>query len=267
MSKTRSPTAKLSDTQLVILAAAAQRADHSLLPFPESLTIKGTALNKVVDTLCKRKLAEERRTINGAAEWRRDEDGRPLGLFTTNAGLLALGVEDTETKAPSQAAASMPRQRKTAAARPRGKARTASPASAKRRAAPSQSKQDLVIQMLRRQSGVSIDDIIVQTGPQPHSVRGFFAGRCARAQASPLSPTSARTACVAVTSRPRILGVSHDTVVPPRPRPADAGAPRPNRARGGCDSWVVASDCPPDDWNSPGNGCTAAIHQGSVATC
>ena len=123
MSKTQSPTTKLSDTQLVILSAAAQRTDHSLLPFPESLTIKGAALNKVVDTLCKRKLAQERRTINGAPEWRRDEDGRPLGLFTTNAGLLALGVEDTETKALSQAAASMPRQRKTAAARPREKAR------------------------------------------------------------------------------------------------------------------------------------------------
>ena len=176
MSKTQSPIAKLSDAQLVILSAAAQRSDNSLLPVPQSLTVKGAALNKVVDTLCERKLAEERRTISGAAEWRRDKDGRPLGLFTTNAGLLALGVEDTETKAPSQAAASMPRQRKTAAAPPRGKARTASPASTKRRAAPSQSKQDVVIQMLRRQSGVSVDDIIAKTGWQPHSVRGFFSG-------------------------------------------------------------------------------------------
>jgi len=70
----------------------------------------------------------------------------------------------------------MPRQRKTAAARPRGKARKASPASNKRRAAPSQSKQNLVIQMLRQQSGVTIDDIIAKTGWQPHSVRGFFSG-------------------------------------------------------------------------------------------
>ena len=28
--------------------------------------------------------------------------------------------------------------------------------------------------MLRRQSGVSIEDIIVKTNWQPHSVRGFF---------------------------------------------------------------------------------------------
>jgi hypothetical protein len=57
MSKTE-PTARLSDAQLVILSTAAQRADGSLLPFPQSLTIKGAALNKVVETLCKRKLAE-----------------------------------------------------------------------------------------------------------------------------------------------------------------------------------------------------------------
>ena len=50
------------------------------------------------------------------------------------------------------------------------------PPSSKRRAAPSQSKQDLVIQMLRRQSGVTIEDIIAKTGWQPHSVRGFFSG-------------------------------------------------------------------------------------------
>ena len=50
------------------------------------------------------------------------------------------------------------------------------PPSPRGRAAPSQSKQDLVIQMLRRQSGVTIEDIIAKTGWQPHSVRGFFSG-------------------------------------------------------------------------------------------
>jgi hypothetical protein len=116
MSKAQSPTAKLSDAQLVILSAAAQRTDGSLLPFPRNLTVKGAALNKIVDTLCKRKLAEERRAIKGTPEWRRDEDNQPLGLFITNGGLLALGVDDAEKERPSQAAASMSRQRKTEAA-------------------------------------------------------------------------------------------------------------------------------------------------------
>jgi hypothetical protein len=178
MSKTPSPTAELGDSHLVILTAAAQRADGSLLPFPRSLSVKGAALGKVVDTLRKRKLIEGRKVINCAPEWRRDEERRPLGLFITNAGLLALGVDDTEKTKPAQVAASMPRQRKrkTGAANPRRKDKTAAPASPMRRAAASQSKQDLVIQMLRRRSGVTIEEIIAKTGWQPHSVRGFFSG-------------------------------------------------------------------------------------------
>jgi hypothetical protein len=172
MPKTQPTTAKLSDTQLVILSTAAQRDDGSLLPFPETLTAKGAALTKVIDTLCKRQLVDEKQAVDGAPEWRRDEERGALGLFVTKRGLLALGIEAK----PSQVAASMSRQRKTAAAKPRTKARQSPAAKAKGRAAPSQSKQDLVIKMLRRQSGVTIEDIIAKTGWQPHSVRGFFSG-------------------------------------------------------------------------------------------
>ncbi len=177
MSKTEHTTVKLSDAQLVILSAAAQRADGSLLPLPESLAAKGAALNRVmIETLCKRKLAEERQTINGAPEWRRDQDHPPLGLFITKSGLLALGIDVAGKEKPSQAAASKPRQRKTAVAKSRGKDRRASSAGSKRPQTSSQSKQDVVIQMLRRKSGVTIKDIIGKTGWQPHSVHGFFSG-------------------------------------------------------------------------------------------
>ena len=176
MPKAQTLKPKLTDKQLVILSAAAQRVDHALLPFPQSLTVTGAALNKVVAALCERKLAEERRIVEGAPEWRRDADNRPLGLFITTSGLLALGVEDADKDRPLLAATSMPRKRKTTAARPHRKSQKASSATPKRRAAPAQTKQDLVIQMLRRQSGVSIDDIIAKTGWQPHSVRGFFSG-------------------------------------------------------------------------------------------
>jgi hypothetical protein len=40
---------RLSDTQLVILSAAAQRADLSVLPLPDSLTLKGGAFNSCRD--------------------------------------------------------------------------------------------------------------------------------------------------------------------------------------------------------------------------
>lgn len=37
-------------------------------------------------------------------------------------------------------------------------------------------KQTIVLALLRRANGASIDEIIDATGWQPHSVRGFFAG-------------------------------------------------------------------------------------------
>jgi hypothetical protein len=176
MSKTSSSTTKLSDSQLVMLSAAAPRSDGSLLPFPQGLRVKGAALGKVVETLCKRKFVEERKVGNSVPEWRRDDEGRPLGLFITKNGLLALGVDAAEKPRSSNAAASMLRQRRTGAAQPHGKNAKAPSARSIRRAATSQSKQDLVIQMLRRQFGVTIEEIIAKTDWQPHSVRGFFSG-------------------------------------------------------------------------------------------
>lgn len=177
MSKMPTSKTKLSDAQLAILSAAAQRSDGSLLPLPESVAPKGRALNRVmVEILCKRKLAEERPAIKGAPEWRRSEDGEPLGLFITKDGMIALGTEDAGPERASQAAASVPRELKTRAATTRRKAGRAAPERPKRRQTPSQSKQEVVIQMLRRQSGVRIEDIIAKTGWQAHSVRGFFSG-------------------------------------------------------------------------------------------
>ncbi|BAQ16623.1 DUF3489 domain-containing protein [Methyloceanibacter caenitepidi] len=176
MAKMNSPKAKLSDTQLVILNAAAQRPDGSLLPLPESLAAKGAAQNRVmIDILCKRKLAEEKQIDNGAPEWRRDKDGRPLGLFITKSGLLAIGIGETKETKSSQATASLPRRLKTAAG-PRSKPRKTLSAKPKKRAAPSQGTQGTVIKMLRRKSGATIGDIVAETGWQPHSVRGFFSG-------------------------------------------------------------------------------------------
>jgi hypothetical protein len=76
------PMARLSDTQLVILSAAAQRDDLSVLPLPDSLTLKGGALNKVMDSLRNRGLI---RIIGG--------DGGPERVVITSEGVAAIGVE------------------------------------------------------------------------------------------------------------------------------------------------------------------------------
>jgi hypothetical protein len=78
---------KLSDTQLVILGAAVQRADLAVLPLPESLTLKGGALNKVMDSLRNRGLI---RVLGG--------DGGPERVVITSEGMAAIGVEADETR-------------------------------------------------------------------------------------------------------------------------------------------------------------------------
>jgi hypothetical protein len=45
------PMIKLSDTQAVILSAASQRDDGAVLPLPDTLKIKGGAVNKVLGSL------------------------------------------------------------------------------------------------------------------------------------------------------------------------------------------------------------------------
>ena len=110
--------------------------------------------------------------LNGAAT----RSVHPLGLFITTSGLLALGVDDTEKE---NAVSGGGKHAPPAQDGSRKAARESSDGVSRQlqgRAAPSQSKQDLVIRMLRRQSGVTIEDIIAKTGWQPHSVRGFFSG-------------------------------------------------------------------------------------------
>lgn len=87
-----------------------------------------------------------------------------------------------KTKSPSTKDFSRPasstaqkRKRKTGTSG-RSEARGKPPAKSKRKSAPAQTKQDLVLAMLRTRSGATIDDIVAEAGWQPHSVRGFFSG-------------------------------------------------------------------------------------------
>ena len=166
---------KLSDTQLVILSAAAQREDHNILPLPGSL--RGGAAAKVVGALLSRGLIAETATDNRTKAdaslnriWRNDEDGRAILLHITDAGLAAIGVEpeggDTAPKGADEvpsAEASQDTPTEPAAA---PKARTPREGT----------KQATLIAMLRAPDGATIEEIMAATDWQSHTVRGAMAG-------------------------------------------------------------------------------------------
>ena len=67
---------KLSDTQAVLLATAAARSDLSVLPPPETLTLKGAALERTLSALIRRGLIAEAAVERRArkSKWVVEED-------------------------------------------------------------------------------------------------------------------------------------------------------------------------------------------------
>ena len=97
-------------------------------------------------------------------------------LENAKVGEAQPGPKDRQTERRSASATAKSRQPKRSSKPPHRKSRDASGSKKPPREAQAGTKQDLVIQMLGRQSGVSIEDIVARTDWQPHSVRGFFSG-------------------------------------------------------------------------------------------
>lgn len=155
---------KLTDTQLVILSAAAQREDLAVLPLPKSLKVNKGAATSVLKSLIKRCLIEEQAAKVGAEVWREDQIGARHALAVTTAGLEAIGVET-----PNAASASK------AKTKPRASGGKTDGSSADLCVRPG-TKQALLIELLKRGNGATIDEAVEATGWQPHSVRGAISG-------------------------------------------------------------------------------------------
>lgn len=88
--------AKLTDTQSILLAHAAQQEGGSIYPLPASLTEDGNSSDRAVQAigpLLGRGLAVERET-NAAASICRAEGDLSYGMFITSIGLTAIGIDD-----------------------------------------------------------------------------------------------------------------------------------------------------------------------------
>lgn len=140
---------KLTDTQLVILNAAAQRDDLGVASLD-----KRAATREAVEALLKTKLLKLVPKTPDLALWAKTDDGA-VGLVATPKALKALGiVEGTATRPASPSKSSTKPER----ARRGG------------------TKLDAIVTLMRRTKGASIADMMSATDWQAHSVRGAISG-------------------------------------------------------------------------------------------
>ena len=145
----------LTDTQLILLSAAAQHEEHLITP---PATLKGRAGQNALTSLIRRGLVEERLVSAQQPHWRTDEAGQLIGLQITAAGLTALGLDPPEQTdhdaAPNHLGAAPQHQ-----VAPR-----------------TGTKQDLLLQLLRQEQGATINDMMAATGWLPHTTRAALTG-------------------------------------------------------------------------------------------
>ena len=161
---------KLTDAQLVMMSAAAQREDRCLAA-PE--TMKGAVVSKAGAKLVKLGFAREIHAKPGTPLWRRDETGRSVALKLTTAGLKAIAVDERPQDAIEPGEASQPLLLP--------EAKNGVSLDDVGRHAPSAAPRDgsklaLMINLLRRGDGATIVDLTQATGWLAHTTRAAITG-------------------------------------------------------------------------------------------
>jgi Protein of unknown function (DUF3489) len=169
-----SPT-KLTDTQFAILSEASQRKDRCLVP-PK--TLKAAAAQRVATKLLAAGLVRETKAKTGMEAWRRDEEtGQAYSLKLTDAGLKAIPEDERDSQSRPSAALSPNTNGDSSkvkiAENPASQSAIAAPTSpAPRRG----TKIALVVELLQRDQGAKLDELIAATGWLPHTARAALTG-------------------------------------------------------------------------------------------
>ena len=185
-------TLKLTDTQLVLLSAAAQRDDHCLTPAPK---LKGGVARKVAEKLIAAGLVREIKGKTGTPVWRRDDETAQLfALKLTAAGLKAIAVDDgaveEEPSQPAQASTeSLCEDWRAGALVDQGVSKSnlgggGAPGGRSQRLCEGGtqsgprlgSKAAKIIDLLQRDQGATLDELIAATGWLPHTTRAALTG-------------------------------------------------------------------------------------------
>jgi hypothetical protein len=167
---------KLTDTQIVMLSAAAQREDRCLIAHAN---LKGGAAQKVAAKLVDAGLAKEIKAKLGAPVWRQDERaGQSFALKLTAAGVKAIAADDRSTSDDSSedngergpaAASNSEVVRQIAAAVPTTDGmRSFAPRAG--------TKLARILELLQRECGATLQELIAATDWLPHTTRAALTG-------------------------------------------------------------------------------------------
>jgi Protein of unknown function (DUF3489) len=171
---------KITDTQLLLLGAAAQRKDLCLVALP---TLKGGTAQRVARKLISAGFVKEVKARASNPIWRRDEEsGASYALKLTAAGAKAIAVDDPAEPEDARVEGDTLANRDQAAILSKLDAKDARPSKVMEPgpAGPSaprgSSKLAQVIALLERDHGATIAELIAATGWLAHTTRAALTG-------------------------------------------------------------------------------------------
>jgi hypothetical protein len=155
-----------------VLHAASRSANLNVWPLPQRLGLSKGSATIVVKGLLKKGLIAEHAALGHDAIWREAEDGRSMTLVITKAGLAAVGMLPEVTGDRKQAA-----DQSAQKAHDGAKRGPTAPVSQNQHKRPrSGSKLAMLVGLLERGEGVTIEEMATALGWQQHTIRGVMSG-------------------------------------------------------------------------------------------
>jgi predicted ArsR family transcriptional regulator len=162
----------LTSHQRCVLRAAARSANLNAWPLPQRLGLSKGSATIVVKGLLKKGLIAERAALGHDAIWREAEDGRPMTLVITKAGLAAVGMlPGTDPEGKQAADETAPMAHDEAQRGP-----TAAVSDQERLMPKAGTKLATLIALLERDEGATIEEMAETLDWQQHTVRGVMSG-------------------------------------------------------------------------------------------
>ena len=171
---------KFNDTQLVLLSGASQRDDHCLVP---PTGPKRSQAQRAIVKLLEAGIVKEIRAKAGAPSWRRDEEtGHTYALKLTAAGVKAIAIDETP---PSQGEAERRANHLMVSVDPKPEPGSAPAAFVDRANGGAASTPKFprcgtkiagVIELLQCNDGVTLAELVANTGWLPHTARAALTG-------------------------------------------------------------------------------------------